>query len=191
MKKSKIFICIGFLGILLTGCSSTPLSDHSPEEIPAYSENTPADEIPYYTVLKQKEVAQNIPESFLTVSRAKDTFRKLGFTSYREEEKDGFLSYTSDSDDGTIRLTADSDNIVSRVQFSTKATPRDIAWEQLFTFLSLACGRDLSTDEEAEVKQCFSTSENKGTDVSSVKLNQSVFLLCENTEEQLYNIIWE
>lgn len=191
MKKSKIFICISLLGILLTGCGSTLLSDHSPEKIPTYSEDTPTDTIPYYKDLGQADVSENIPESFLTISKAEDTFRKLGFASYREEEKDGLLSCTSVSDSSTIRLTAGSDHIISQIQFSTKTAPQDTAWKQIFSFLSLACGRNLSADEEEEVRQCFSTSENQNTDVVSIKLDRNVFLLCENTEEQQYIIVWE
>ena len=50
--KKRIFIVCYLLGILLTGCNSSLPADDPPEEVSAYSSNSPQEDLPYYEDIK-------------------------------------------------------------------------------------------------------------------------------------------
>ena len=50
--KKRIFIVCYLLGILLTGCNSSLPADDPPEEVSAYSSNSPQEDVPYYEDIK-------------------------------------------------------------------------------------------------------------------------------------------
>ena len=179
--KKRIFIVCYLLGILLTGCNSSLPADDRPEEVSAYSSNSPQEDVPYYEDIKGSSLSGDIPENLMTVSKAQEMFGGIGFSDYAKENVDTATSYTATTEASTLSLKADDNEVVTL----------ENALKEINCFLSIASGQDLSPEEQTSIKEIFSDTQKENTDVNSVKLNDQVFLLWADTKNQQYSVIWE
>lgn len=189
--KKRIFIVCYLLGILLTGCNSSLPADDPPEEVSAYSSNSPHEDVPYYEDIKGSSLSGDIPENLMTVSKAQEMFGEIGFSDYAKENVDTATSYTATTEASTLSLKADDNEVVTNIKFTTKMKPLENALKEINCFLSIASGQDLSPEEQTSIKEIFSDTQKENTDVNSVKLNDQVFLLWADTKNQQYSVIWE
>ena len=189
--KKRIFIVCYLLGILLTGCTPSLPADDPPEEVSAYSSNSPQEDVPYYEDIKGSSLSGDIPENLMTVSKAQEMFGGIGFSDYAKENVDTATSYTATTEASTLSLKADDNEVVTNIKFTTKMKPLENALKEINCFLSVASGQDLSPEEQTSIKEIFSDTQKENTDVNSVKLNDQVFLLWADTKNQQYSVIWE